>query len=65
MLAIQEIDAVANPDQQQNSSFQIVRRIDGQASKRRKTERVALPEVYTFGAIEVYCNPTSAFTCPR
>lgn len=50
VLAIQETDAAVNPDPMEASAFQVVRK---QSSKRRKTDRVLVPEVYTFGAVEV------------
>ena len=51
VLAIQETDAAINPDLMEKSAFHVVR---NQSSKRRKTERISVPEVYTFGAVEVH-----------
>jgi hypothetical protein len=53
VLAIQEASAANNPYLQGKSSFKVVRQVGGQSSKRRKTERVVVPEVHTFGATEV------------
>ncbi|KAF8248769.1 Mis6-domain-containing protein [Wilcoxina mikolae CBS 423.85] len=52
VLAIQEANAANNSNSQGKSSFKVVRQVGGQSSKRRKTERVVVPEVYTFGATE-------------
>ena len=53
MLSIQEAEAASNPHHQDKSAFKVVRQVGGQSSKRRKTEGVVVPQVHTFGTIEV------------
>lgn len=50
VLSIQEAEAASNLEK---SAFKVVRQVGGQSSKRRKTERVVVPQVHTFGAVEV------------
>ncbi|CCX06676.1 Similar to Centromere protein I; acc. no. Q8AYS7 [Pyronema omphalodes CBS 100304] len=52
LLSIQEASASLNPLNETRPNFKIVRKVGSQSSKRRKTERVVVPEVHTFGAIE-------------
>jgi centromere protein I len=52
LLSIQEASASLDPLNESRSTFKIVRKVSSQSSKRRKTERVVVPEVHTFGAIE-------------
>ena len=52
MLTIQGANAASNAGLQGKTTFAVVRHANGQASKRRKTNRVVIPEVHTFQAIE-------------
>ena len=53
VLSIQEAEAANNLHGQEKSAFKVVRQVGGQSSKRRKAERVVVPQVHTFGTVQV------------
>lgn len=53
LLAIQESNATNDTNSVDKKAFKVARRAGGQVLKKRKTDDLTVPEVYTFGAVEV------------